>query len=311
MISENDSSPRRQHDPWNKGRLIGQKRPLKPRDVWTIRVRLQLEGRKRHLALFNLAIDSKLRGCDLVRLQTDDVCVGGRVRDRATVIQKKTGRPVQFEITEQTRAAVQDWLSSLGARSGRYLFPSRFRKRSHISTRQYARIVHGWVASAGLDSSAYGTHSMRRTKPAQIYKKTGNLRAVQLLLGHTKLESTVRYLGIEVRTRSASQSRRSCEPIRSCGLAGPAGPQPVKNLSRAKWLNRPTGVRVDACLWLLAPWVKRGTPFRIRPPSTSAPVRFRLGRPSRRGHSRKSCRDCASEICIKKAQFYQGRGDDE
>ena len=198
MISENDSSPRRQHDPWNKGRLIGQKRPLKPRDVWTIRVRLQLEGRKRHLALFNLAIDSKLRGCDLVRLQTDDVCVGGRVRDRATVIQKKTGRPVQFEITEQTRAAVQDWLSSLGARSGRYLFPSRFRKRPHISTRRYARIVHGWVAGAGLDSSAYGTHSMRRTKPAQIYKKTGNLRAVQLLLGHTKLESTVRYLGIEV-----------------------------------------------------------------------------------------------------------------
>jgi integrase len=120
------------------------------------------------------------------------------VRDRATVIQKKTGRPVQFEITEQTRAAVQDWLSSLGARSGRYHFPSRFRKRPHISTRQYARIVHGWVAGAGLDSSAYGTHSMRRTKPAQIYKKTGNLRAVQLLLGHTKLESTVRYLGIEV-----------------------------------------------------------------------------------------------------------------
>jgi integrase len=143
MVSENDSSPRPQHNPWNKGRIIGQKRPLKPRDVWTIRVRLQLEGRKRHLALFNLAIDSKLRDCDLVRLQTDDVCVGGRVRDRATVIQKKTGRPVQFEITEQTRAAVQDWLSSLGVRSGRYLFPSRFRKRPHISSRQYARIVHG------------------------------------------------------------------------------------------------------------------------------------------------------------------------
>ena len=199
MISENDSSPRRQHDPWNKGRLIGQKRPLKPRDVWTIRVRLQLEGRKRHLALFNLAIDSKLRGCDLVRLQTDDVCVcqrpGARPSDGDS---EENSRPVQFEITEQTRAAVQDWLSSLGARSGRYLFPSRFRKRPHISTRQYARIVHGWVAGAGLDSSAYGTHSMRRTKPAQIYKKTGNLRAVQLLLGHTKLESTVRYLGIEV-----------------------------------------------------------------------------------------------------------------
>jgi integrase len=167
-----------QNVPWNKGRLTGQKRPLKPKDVWAIRVRLQLEHRARDLALFNLAIDSKLRGCDLVRLQVDDVCAGGRVRDRATIVQKKTGRPVQFEITEQTRASI--------------------RAQPHLSTRQYARIVHAWVESAGLESSAYGTHSMRRTKAAQIYKKTGNLRAVQLLLGHTKLESTVRYLGIEV-----------------------------------------------------------------------------------------------------------------
>jgi integrase len=188
--------PRR--DPWNKGRLIGQKRPLKPKDVWSIRVRLQVEGRARNLALFNLAIDSKLRGCDLVRLQVDDVSVSGRVRDRATIVQKKTGRPVQFEITEQTRAAIQAWLADIRSRNTRYLFPSRVRTQPHLSTRQYARIVHSWVASAGLDSSAYGTHSMRRTKAAQIYKKTGNLRAVQLLLGHTKLESTVRYLGIEV-----------------------------------------------------------------------------------------------------------------
>ena len=187
-----------QNVPWNKGRLTGQKRPLKPKDVWAIRVRLQLKHRKRDLALFNLAIDSKLRGCDLVRLQLNDVCAGGRVRDRATVIQKKTGRPVQFEITEQTRAAIQDWLARVDARNGDYIFPSRFRAQPHLSTRQYARIVHYWVESAGLDSSAYGTHSMRRTKATQIYKKTGNLRAVQLLLGHTKLESTVRYLGIEV-----------------------------------------------------------------------------------------------------------------
>jgi integrase len=182
--------------PWNKGRLIGQMRPLKPKEVWAIRVRLQLEGRKRDLALFNLAIDSKLRDCDLVSLRVDDVCVGGRVRDRATVIQKKTGRPVQFEITEQTRFSVRDWVSDL--KNGHYLFPSRRRGQPHLSTRQYARIVHSWVESAGLDSSAYGTHSMRRTKAAQIYRKAGNLRAVQLLLGHTKLESTVRYLGIEV-----------------------------------------------------------------------------------------------------------------
>ena len=184
--------------PWNKGRLIGQKRPLKPKEVWAIRVRLQLEERRRDLALFNLALDSKLRGCDLVRLQVNDVCVEGQVRDRATVIQRKTGRPVQFEITEQTRAAIRDWVANSVPGNGQYLFPSRFHDQPHISTRQYARIVHRSVERAGLDSSAYGTHSMRRTKAAQIYKKTGNLRAVQLLLGHTKLESTVRYLGIEV-----------------------------------------------------------------------------------------------------------------
>jgi integrase len=184
--------------PWNKGRLTGQKRPLKPKEVWTIRVRLQLERRRRDLALFNLAIDSKLRGCDLMRLRVNDVCVGGRVQDRATVIQRKTGRPVQFEITEQTRTAIRDWFADGALAGSQYLFPSRLRHWAHISTRQYARIVHRWVERAGLDGSAYGTHSMRRTKAAQIYKKTGNLRAVQLLLGHTKLESTVRYLGIEV-----------------------------------------------------------------------------------------------------------------
>jgi site-specific recombinase XerC len=133
-----------------------------------------------------------------MRLQVNDVCVGGQVRDRTTVIQKKTDRPVQFEITEQTRASIRDWLPSVAARRGQYLFPSRLHAQLHLSRRQYARIVHAWVASVGLDSTAYGTHSMRRTKAAQIYKKTGNLRAVQLLLGHTKLESTVRYLGIEV-----------------------------------------------------------------------------------------------------------------
>jgi site-specific recombinase XerC len=194
------SSPELGHDhlAWNKGRLLGQKRPLRPKEVWTIRIRLQLEGRKRDLAMFNLAIDSKLRGCDLVRLQTNDICLAGRVRDRAVIIQKKTGRPVQFELTDQTRSSVQDWLDHRGNKAASFVFPSRFSNRLHISTRQYARIVKKWVTSAGLDSSAYGTHSMRRTKAALIYKKTGNLRAVQLLLGHTKLESTVRYLGVEV-----------------------------------------------------------------------------------------------------------------
>src|SRR5690349_353162 len=198
MLTDNQPLPRLARTPWNKGRLIGQKRPLKPKDVWSIRVRLQLERRARNLALFNLAIDSKQRGCDLVSLQVDDVSVGGRVRDRATVIQKKTGRPVQFEITEQTRSSIRDWVSEGNLESRDYLFPSCRRGQRHLSTRQYARIVHAWVESAGLDSSAYGTHSMRRTKAAQIYRKTGNLRAVQLLMEHTKLESTVRYLGIEV-----------------------------------------------------------------------------------------------------------------
>ena len=184
--------------PWNKGQLIGQKRPLKPKDVWAIRVRLELGGSRRDVALFNLAIDSKLRACDLVRLKVQDLYVGSRARERATVIQKKTGRPVQFEISPQTRAALETLLGSTGQSYGEYLFPSRFHASDHLSIRQYARLVHKWVEAAGLDTVVYGTHSMRRTKAAQIYRKTGNLRAVQLLLGHTKLESTVRYLGIEV-----------------------------------------------------------------------------------------------------------------
>lgn len=188
----------RSRRPWNKGILVGQKRPLQPRNVWSIRVRLEMSGATRELALFNLAIDSKLRACDLVRLRIEDLWSGASIRDRATIIQKKTRRPVQFEVTEQTKTALAAWLPFVRRNGGSYLFPSRRQTSQHISTRQYARIVHRWVASIGLESSAYGTHSMRRTKAAQIYKKTGNLRAVQILLGHTKLESTVRYLGVEV-----------------------------------------------------------------------------------------------------------------
>jgi site-specific recombinase XerC len=194
-MSSDSKLPSPARCPWNKGQLIGQKRPLKPKDIWGIRVRLELSKRRRDLALFELAIDSKLRACDLVCLKIQDVCTGARARERATVIQKKTRRAVQFEITSHTRAAIERWISSIGSAPGDYLFPGR---RPHLSTRQYARLVHRWVSAVGLDSSAYGTHSMRRTKAALIYRKTGNLRAVQLLLGHTKLESTVRYLGIEV-----------------------------------------------------------------------------------------------------------------
>ncbi|OAP35251.1 integrase [Sinorhizobium glycinis] len=183
---------------WNSGRIIGQKPPLKPKEVWAIRTRLQMLGAVRDLALFNLAIDSKLRACDLVAISVADVAISGRVRNRAIIIQRKTGRPVQFELTDQTREAVATWIGSrrLGERD--YLFPSRMHALPHLSTRQYGRIVERWVSSIGLDPKRYGTHSMRRTKAAHIYKKTGNLRAVQLLLGHKKLESTVQYLGIEV-----------------------------------------------------------------------------------------------------------------
>ena len=190
--------PIQPREPWNKGKLVGQKTPFKLKEVWAIRVWLQLEHRTRELALFDLGLDSKLRSCDLVKLRVRDVCHGDRVAPRATVMQQKTSRPVQFEITESTRSAVADWMKLQNLHSEDYLFPSRIHKSPHLGTRQYARIVQGWVKHVGLDPCAYGTHSIRRTKATLIYKRTKNLRAVQLLLGHAKLESTVRYLGIEV-----------------------------------------------------------------------------------------------------------------
>ena len=148
--------------------------------------------------MFNLAIDSKLRGCDLVRLKVADLVVGGSVRDRLSVIQSKTGRPVQFEVSENTRNSVLEWVASPEMHGCEFLFPSRFHASPHLSTRQYARLVRDRVSVIGLDPNGYGTHSLRRTKAAQIYRKTGNLRALQLLLGHTKVDSTVRYLGVEL-----------------------------------------------------------------------------------------------------------------
>ena len=163
-------------------------------------MRLQIYARTQELALFDLGIDSKLRACDLVKLQVRDIAHGDRIAARAIVIQKKTSRPVQFEITEQTRSALAAWIKLSGLRSDDYLFPSRIRASPHLSTRQYARIVDSWVEEIGLDPAAYGTHSIRRTKATLIYRRTKNLRAVQLLLCHTKLESTVRYLGGRRRT---------------------------------------------------------------------------------------------------------------
>jgi integrase len=183
---------------WNKGKLIGAKPPLRPKHVWAIRTKLQVEGRIRELAMFNLAIDSKLHGCDVVALKVEDVAPNGYAVDRATVRQKKTRQPIRFELTEQTRQAIDEYLKATGMKGGDFLFPSRRNGGCCITTRHYARLVSDWIASIDLDANRFGTHSLRRTKASLIYRRTGNLRAVQLLLGHRKIESTVRYLGIDV-----------------------------------------------------------------------------------------------------------------
>jgi integrase len=184
--------------PWNKGKLIGAKPPLRPSHVWSIRTKMQMAGRTRDLAMFNLAIDSKLRGCDVVAVRVDDVAPHGYAVDRATVRQKKTGRPVRFELTEQTRQAINAYIAEAGKKPGDYLFTGRRGPGKCLTTRQYARLVSEWLVSIDLDPLKFATHSLRRTKATLIYRRTGNLRAVQLLLGHGKIESTARYLGIEV-----------------------------------------------------------------------------------------------------------------
>lgn len=184
--------------PWNDGRMVGAKKPLKPKHVWAIRFFLEHEGRLRDRALFDLAIDSKLRGCDVVKIKIGDLVSGGQIRHRATVIQQKTGRPVQFELLEPARASLLAWLERRGGCTDEFAFPSRIDPDAHLSTRQYARLVGEWIREIGLPGQDYGTHSLRRTKAALVYKRTGNLRAVQILLGHTKIETTVRYLGVDV-----------------------------------------------------------------------------------------------------------------
>ena len=183
--------------PWNKDKLVGPRPPLQQKHVWAIRTRLQIERQVRELALFNLAIDSKLRGCDLVAIRVDDVAPNGYAIERTSVRQRKTGRPVRFELTEQTRQTIDEYLATVDKKQGEYLF-NGLKPRESMSTRQYARLLADWLVGIGLDPHAYGTHSLRRTKATLIYRRTGNLRAVQLLLGHTKIESTVRYLGIDI-----------------------------------------------------------------------------------------------------------------
>ena len=199
MLDPTDATPQAsRREPWNKGKLIGAKPPLRPKHVWSIRTKLQIAGRTRDLAMFNLAIDSKLRGCDVVSLRMEDVAPHGLAVDRATVRQKKTGQPVKFEMTEQTRESIDNYLATARKKPGEFLFGGRRGRDRPITTRQYARLVGQWIAGIGLDPRFFGTHSLRRTKATLIYRRTGTLRAVQLLLGHKKIESTVRYLGIEV-----------------------------------------------------------------------------------------------------------------
>ena len=184
--------------PWNKEKIVGQKAPLKLKDIWAIRIRLQLGHRTRELALFDLGLDSELRACDLVRLRVRDICHGERVSTRAMVMQQKTSRPIQFEITPPTRDAVTAWIKEAKLVNDDFLFLNRVHDSPHLGTRQYVRILNFWIEEIDLDPTVYGTHTIRRTKASSIYRRTKNIRAVQLLLGHTKLESTVRYLGIEV-----------------------------------------------------------------------------------------------------------------
>ncbi|MER8709900.1 tyrosine-type recombinase/integrase [Mesorhizobium sp. M1088] len=171
---------------------------MKVRQIWEIRFFLDREGRSRDRALFDLAIDSKLRGCDLVKLKIGALVSGAEIRTRAMVVQQKTGRAVQFELMADARASLLAWLERRGGAVDDFAFPSRVDHAGHLSTRQYARLVDEWVSAVGLRREDYGTHSLRRTKASIIYKATGNLRAIQILLGHTKIENTVRYLGVDV-----------------------------------------------------------------------------------------------------------------
>lgn len=193
-----DAAIRAQAAAWDHGYKVGPKRAQKANEVWAIRFEPSHRGDLRDRALFDLAIDSKLRGCDIVKLRIGDIVSGGQVRCRATVLQQKTGRAVQFEITETTGESVLARLRRRGGAIDEYLFTSRLHGSAHMGTRQYAQFVHEWIAAIRLTTEDYGTHSLRRTKASLISKPTGNMRAVQIVLGHTGIESTVRYLGIDV-----------------------------------------------------------------------------------------------------------------
>ena len=183
--------------PWNKGTVVGRKLPLTLEEIRAIRKHIKASKRIKDLALFNVAIDSSLRVGDLLELRVRDVAPEGQVSEQARITQQKTKKRVEFELTKPTRDALSVWILHEQLNPKQFLFPSRIHSSPHLSARQYGKIVDQWVTSIGLDRSAYGTESIRRTKATLTYQRTKDLQAAQLLLGHSRIRSTVRFLGIE------------------------------------------------------------------------------------------------------------------
>ena len=192
LVEENRSKP-----PWNKGKLTGQKPPLKLKEIWAIRIRLQISNQIRDLALFNLAIDSSLNASDLVQLRVGDIAKGRRILAKVTITPPTSERPSCFALSPETRHAVAAWIEHQTLKANDYLFPTRLHASPYLSIRQFARVVESWVSSIGLDPRNYGTQSLRRTKPALIYRKTKDLAAAQMLLGHSRRSTTARFFDIE------------------------------------------------------------------------------------------------------------------
>lgn len=189
--------------PWNKGRIVGKKPPLTPDQVALIRLILRQEHALRDLALFNTALDTSFRGSDLVRLRVSDVATLTGMREIVEIRQKKTAsrnaRPVQARLSANTRDSLRAYLAATEKPLHGWLFTGQGARWSgiHLSESQLWRLFKSWLVKARLDPGLYGLHSLRRTFPTHIYRQTGNLRAVQLLLGHASIESTKEYIGTE------------------------------------------------------------------------------------------------------------------
>ena len=189
--------PRRRRIPWNKGARVGRKLPLSVQQIRSIRSRLRAAQRIRELALFNLAIDSSLNASDLVKLRVGEIAKGRRILAEVIITPPASERLSRFALGPETRHAVAAWIEHQALKANDYLFPSRLHASPHLSVRQFARVVESWVSSIGLDPRDYGTQSLRRTKPALIYRKTKDLAVAQMLLGHSRLRSTARFFDIE------------------------------------------------------------------------------------------------------------------